>query len=262
MGPDPAPGMAMAEEFVKRMMSDMRFRTFCVLAVAVVGMASRSAAGTIVTVPPSLAPGSQYRLVFVTDDFYTATSANINDYNTDVNNEANSVFALAALGTTWLDIGSTFAVNAIFNIGIDAGVPIYDLEGNLVAIDAGNEAGGLFTLAILSPITYSEGGAVLATHVWTGTLPIGDAAPYTLGGVGGLTDTGFSADVNAAWVYAGLQLSALEGMRLYGISEDLTVPGSPTPEPSTTAMVILAGALTFFARRRVHGNRRATRTLC
>ena len=212
MGPDPAPGMAMAEEFVKRMMSDMRFRTFCVLAVAVVGMASRSAAGTIVTVPPSLAPGSQYRLVFVTDDFYTATSANINDYNTDVNNEANSVFALAALGTTWLDIGSTFAVNAIFNIGIDAGVPIYDLEGNLVAIDAGNEAGGLFTLAILSPITYSEGGAVLATHVWTGTLPIGDAAPYTLGGVGGLTDTGFSADVNAAWVYAGLQLSALEGM--------------------------------------------------
>src|ERR1035441_11041870 len=107
MGPAPAPGMAMAEEFVKRMMSDMRLRTFFVLAVAVVGMASRSAAGTIVTIPSSLAPGSQYRLVFVTADTYTATSSNIAVYNTDVNNEANTIAALAALGTTWTVIGST-----------------------------------------------------------------------------------------------------------------------------------------------------------
>src|ERR1035438_1081720 len=174
MGPAPAPGMAMAEEFVKRVMSDMRLRTFFVLAVAVVGLAANCAADGIVTVPPSLAPGSQYRLVFVTADTYTATSSSITDYNNDVNTEA-AASALAALGTTWLDIGSTATVNAIDNIGIDSGVPIYDLEGNLVANDAGTGVGGLIeSNPILSPIMFTELGTYLYTLVWTGSTWEGD----------------------------------------------------------------------------------------
>jgi hypothetical protein len=224
------------------------------LVLAVVGLPSRSFAGTIVTVPTGLAPGSQYRLVFVTADTYTATSSSITDYNNDVNTEA-AASALAALGTTWLDIGSTATVNAIDNIGIDSGVPIYDLEGNLIANDAGNP--------IFSPIMFTELGTYLYTLVWTGSTWEGDtSAGSALGdpgdviyGVDGLTN-------DHQWITAGFDSpsdGALNG--LYGISEVLTVP-SATPEPSTTAMVILAGALTFFARRWVHGNRRATRTLC
>src|ERR1039458_7016621 len=264
MGPAPAPGMAMAEEFVKRVMSDMRLRTFFVLAVAVVGLAANCAADGIITVPPSLAPGSQYRLVFVTADFYTATSSNIGDYNTDVNNGANNLAGdtgslLAPLGTSWLDIGSTATVNAIDNIGIDSGVPIYDLEGNLIANDAGTEAGGLIgSNPIFSPIMFTELGTYLYTLVWTGSTWEGDtSAGSALGdpgdviyGVDGLTN-------DHQWITAGFDSpsdGALNG--LYGISEVLTVP-SATPEPSTTAMVILAGALTFFARRGGHGNRRA-----
>src|ERR1039458_6718552 len=60
------------------------------LVLAVMGLASRSSAGLIVTVPPSLAPGSQYRLVFVTADTYTATSSSITDYNNDVNTDRKS----------------------------------------------------------------------------------------------------------------------------------------------------------------------------
>ena len=239
-------------------------RNLGLLVLAVVGLPSRSFAGTIVTVPTGLAPGSQYRLVFVTADTYTATSSSITDYNNDVNTEANAVPALAALGTTWLDIGSTATVNAIDNIGIDSGVPIYDLEGNLVANDAGTGVGGLIeSNPILSPIMFTELGTYLYTLVWTGSTWEGDtSAGSALGdpgdviyGVDGLTN-------DHQWITAGFDSpsdGALNG--LYGISEVLTVP-SATPEPSTTAMVILAGALTFFARRWVHGNRRATRTLC
>ena len=50
------------------------------LVLAVVGIASRADAG-IITVPPDLAPGSQYRLVFVTAGTYNATSSSISTYN-------------------------------------------------------------------------------------------------------------------------------------------------------------------------------------
>jgi len=87
----------------------------------------------IITVPTGLTVGQHYRLVFATLDTYSATSSDINFYNNAVNSEANGVAALHALNTVWRDIGSTPTVNAIDNIGQDPGVPIYDLEGNLVA---------------------------------------------------------------------------------------------------------------------------------
>src|ERR1035441_421237 len=214
MGPAPAPGMAMAEEFVKRVMSDMRLRTFFVLAVAVVGLAANCAADGIITVPPSLAPGSQYRLVFVTADFYTATrfffgvfvtadfytatSSNIGDYNTDVNNGANNLAGdtgslLAPLGTSWLDIGSTATVNAIDNIGIDSGVPIYDLEGNLVANDAGTGVGGMFSGSLFSSISTTELGVTTITITpFTGIFSIGTEAGSVGLGSGLYVDVGLS----------------------------------------------------------------------
>src|ERR1039458_1563334 len=249
------------------MKTHLGLRQLRVLAVAAAGVASHCAAGTIVTVPPGLTPGSQYRLVYVTADPYTATSSSITDYNNDVNTEA-AVSALAALGTTWLDIGSTATVNAIDNIGIGTGVPIYDLEGNLIANDAGTEAGGLFGGTIFSPIVYAQSGGPFRPpyhFVWTGSAAAGDAwAGYALGDPGpllvfGAAGAGYD---NSQWIQAATGGPKTVGLSLYGISEVLTVPESATPEPSTTAMMILAGVLTFFAKRWVHGNRRATRTLC
>ena len=217
------------------------------LVLAVVGIASRADAG-IITVPPGLAPGSQYRLVFVTDNDYTATSSSITDYNNDVNSEANSVAALAALGTTWLDIGSTATVNAISNIGIDAGVPIYDLEGNLIASDAGTEAGGMFSGTLYSPPDFTEYGATSTLGwVWTGATVQGGVSGHGLGT--GSVELGRNSFTDYTWIAYTIG-GGTTPVSLYGISAVLTVPGRTTPEPATTGMVIAAGALMFFAGRR------------
>ena len=47
-----------------------------------------AAQAALVVVPPGLAPGAQYRLVFMTDGTRDATSTDINDYNTFVTNQA------------------------------------------------------------------------------------------------------------------------------------------------------------------------------
>ena len=161
----------------------MRLRTFCVLAVAVAGMATHCEAGIIYTAPPSLAPGSPYRLAFVTDGTYEAISSNIGDYNNDVAAEA-ALSALSALGTTWKVIGSTASVSAISNIGSDPGVPIYDLHGNLVADDATTSPGGLFAgEPLLSPIAFTPTGASLSSiAVSTGTHP--DGTPHATAELG------------------------------------------------------------------------------
>src|ERR1035438_6768697 len=110
------------------------FRILAILVVAIAGTAPRSYASPI-TVPVGLAPGSQYRLVFVTaETTYQALDSNIADYNAEVSLEANSVTALLDLGTTWRVIGSTSSVNAITNIGSDPNVPIYNLDGLKVEI--------------------------------------------------------------------------------------------------------------------------------
>jgi hypothetical protein len=241
------------------------------LAIAA-GSASLSSAGTIVTVPPGLAPGSQYRLVLVTADTYTATSSSIADYNSDVNTEANAVSALAAVGTTWLAIGSTATVNAIDNIGIDSGVPIYDLEGNLVANDAGTGAGGLFGagtgaggffgVVILHAIDTTELGEMAGTlpsgYVWTGSTPAGVESPSFSLGAPDYVEFGALA-TDGYWVSEGVIYSPGLSLPLYGISEVLTAPESATPEPSTTGMVLVAGALLYLARR-INRSRRVTRT--
>lgn len=90
-----------------------------------------------ITVPAGLNPGDQYRLAFVTGTVRDATSTNIADYNNFVTTAANSEPALAALSTTWNAIASTNSINARDNTTtnpfVSAGVPIFRLDGNLVA---------------------------------------------------------------------------------------------------------------------------------
>ncbi len=58
--------------------------------------------------PPALAPGTQYRIVFITSTSRDAQSTLIADYNTFVNNAANAGGSLLQpLMATWSVIGST-----------------------------------------------------------------------------------------------------------------------------------------------------------
>ena len=251
--------------------SRLRWRTFCAIAICLVGLSSPSTAGTITVVPPGLAPGSPYRLVFVTDTFYSATSSNIADYNTEVNNEANGVAALAALGTTWKVIGSTAAVDAIDNIGPDTGAPIFNLSGNKVAANATTGMDGLFSGGLLAPIYVSESGRTVSFSVWTGAATDGGASVSLSLGSTPRVMIGLSDRADSLWIAWGEELVHIGPLweaqaevtaSLYAISDVLTVPDSSgVPEPRTTLMMALGGTVLIAARRRmIHRKNRATQT--
>src|SRR5450755_1327313 len=74
---------------------------------------------SIITTPVGLAPGTQYQLVFVTNDSVLGDLSSISDYNTFVANQAVQNATLAAFdsgaGVTWTVIGSTGSVDADVN---------------------------------------------------------------------------------------------------------------------------------------------------
>ena len=119
----------------------------------------------VVTLPPQLQPGDQYRLVFVTNGTRNASSQDIEVYNTFVQNQALLSAELAGLGINWHVIGSTLSVNAKDNTGTFAGVPIYNLNAQLVA--SGDL--DLWDGALGNPINIDIYGNVLDGRVFTGT---------------------------------------------------------------------------------------------
>ena len=206
-----------------------------------------------ITVPTGLSPGDQYRLAFVTSTSRDATSSNIADYNTFVTTDANSVPALAALGTTWTAIASTNTINAYDNTSTNpsnaAGVPIYDLGSDLVA---SNNA-SLWSGKLGTPILLDEVGLSYPNLVWTGTATDGShVIGQALGSAGQTTWSGLSNKFDARWVSAIIEPQAQE-YSLYAISGVLTVP---VPEPSTLVLAGLAaaGLAVPMLRRRRHGN--------
>ncbi len=239
-------------------------------AVSALAFATASAqAGSITVVPNGLAPGAQYRLAFITNSSYAAVSSTISTYNSDVSGEATAVTALNSLGTTWTAIASTSAVNAIDNIGQDAGVPIYDLEGHQIAVDATTGTGGLFSGTLMHALSFTVTGADSVLHspghgdsganVWTGSTNAGVAGTGSgspLGSSNGTLEAiGDSSATNGAWIHTGGTNNFFSGSattnRLYGISGVLTVADTSAPEPGSAGLIV-AGltALVLATRRR------------
>src|SRR4051794_1336053 len=89
-----------------------------------------------IPIPPGLNAGDTYQLIFVTAASFTALSSDIEDYNTDVQNEAALNADLLAFdawyGVTWHAIGSTSAVASTVNAPSTGRV--YTLDGILVTL--------------------------------------------------------------------------------------------------------------------------------
>ncbi|AKV69711.1 hypothetical protein VL20_4826 [Microcystis panniformis FACHB-1757] len=164
----------------------MKLQLGIVSGVALATLVTASAAqAALVVVPPSLAPGAQYRLVFLTDSTRNATSTDINDYNTFVTNDVTPTSALAialnaaGLTTTWKAIGSTASVDARDNTGTNpstgTGVPIYAIDGNLIA----NNNADLWDGQINLPIYTTPNDLSSISDVWTGSLSDGSGAVST-----------------------------------------------------------------------------------
>ncbi len=222
---------------------------------AVIMLAVPSQAGVVL--PTGLVPGSQYQLVFVTSGSTTATSTNMDDYNSFVTQQAALSSSLPA-GVTWTAIGSTQTVHAMDNAVTYANVPIYNTGGQLVASDSAS----LWSGAIDSPIIYNQDGllAPAAQPVWTGSSsdgtplgPLGEfyllpAPPYLPGSYTSPT-VGVTSETSWQWVSSGYFYGPLanvsaETFPLYAISSPITV----VPEPATlvllgSAVLGLAGVL-------------------
>jgi len=222
--------------------------TLATLAVAIGGLTTTAWAGSVTIVPPSLAVGQTYRLVFVTAETYTATDTNINDYNTAVLNDANNNPLLQGLNTTWNAIASTQSVAAITNVGQDAGVPIYNLGGQFVAADATTTLpSGLFSgNTLANPIFFDENGNSSASPVWTGSFSNGLNVPGCVGLGCATPIVGMANSSSSFWITETTAGSA-NTAALYALSGVLTVAA---PEPATNGMLALGLVTLCLAARR------------
>ena len=213
--------------------------------------AGTATAGPIISTPTGLNPGDHFRIVFVTTDELAATSANIADYNTFVNTEAQGATYNGST-ITWSALASTSTIDAKTNIG-SYNDKVYMADGTLVTNSdtaAGLWSGALQIFTIDENLTSQVKG-----FVWTGTMADGTQVPgYGLGSTSGSAyGTNFNGYSASHWVYYSVGDPSTT-KHLYGISSDLVVPGgaSSVPEPSTAMLAGLGGlvALVYSLKRK------------
>ena len=240
----------------------------CVLAVVFFATAAQAA---LVTVPPGLSPGDQYRLVFVTSTETHSggadqsglvppgftTVAQFDNFATDA---ANLNPTLTALGTTWRAVISTRSPNSDAKtntltdpvVNASTSVPIYQLGGLLVASGYSD----LWDGTIANPINVNEngGGPAAQAHglylVWTGAASNGGGAgagSALINQDGGWIQVGNPTVTTAEWItgigpngdWANERHNDL--MPIYAMSGILRAPEQgDIPEPATMALLGLA----------------------
>jgi hypothetical protein len=228
----------------------MKLPIISILSGVALATFSGVAQAAIVVPPTGLAPGSEYRLVFVTSGTRNGTSSNIADYNTFVQNAARSSSVLNTALTTagfdptsisWTAIASTPTTNARVNTqtqATDTSRPIYRLDGALIATSYAD----LWDGSLRDTLNVTEVDSVGAGRVWTGTA----ASGLTLGALGSAFSVLYGIQERIdLWVSNGDTLVATNGLNLYGISSVLAVPTATatTPEPSSLLGFITLGGL-------------------
>ncbi len=219
--------------------------------VALATLGTSAAQAALVVVPTGLAPGAQYRLVFVTAGTRDAQSTEINDYNTFVTNEVTGSALATALTTagfnlntiTWKAIGSTSAVAARDNTGTNpssTGVPIYLIDGNRVA----NNNADLWDGSLQHPINRNNlGNGNLEQDVWTGSDVLGlGFVMFELG-----ANNVFAGETGEYWISFKIMAPGTLN-HMYAMSSVLTVPGNQpepvtVPEPTSLLGYITLGGL-------------------
>lgn len=183
--------------------------------------------------------GDTYRLVFVSSTTRDATSSSISDYNTHVQNAANSA-GLSAVN--WYAIGSTNTVDArdnTFTTNSDTDGAIFLMNGSEVVSD---NLANLWDGAIDTRIDIDENGNNSSvstpiwtpwTAVWTGTDNDGTASSSYLGGTN--VRLGLAKAELHFWESRS-QASNSNSLPLYGISEVLKVG-----EPGGAGIIHVAG---------------------
>jgi hypothetical protein len=226
------------------------------IAIVVFGSLSTAHAEAVaLATPAGLAPGAQFRFLFLTSGTQAATSTDIGDYNTFVNSQASGATYEGNV-VSWKAVGSTATVNARDNVGgFGTDVPVYLTNGTKLAGDltTGTSNQGLWSGTLLTTPTIGiDGNGVTTRFAFTGSNKDGT----------GLTDKQLGAASSVQYGDPTFNISTLgwyftiNGMpnsiaaNLYGVSSELTVA---VPEPSTCAMALAGlafGGYSMFRRRR------------
>ena len=175
-------------------------------------------------------PGESYRLAFVTSTTTTATSPLISTYDAVASAAASSVNQLDALGLTWKAIASTSSVDARDHTetnpanGSHPDVPIYSLEGNLVALGNAWLWDGLLLTNSIG--TDERGISRQNSRVWTGTQTDGSAAGSSFLGSSNPRQ-GIAGTAAPSWIHSGT-LPQTDSLLVYALS---SVMASQNPNP-------------------------------
>jgi hypothetical protein len=189
----------------------------------------------------NLPPGTQYQIIFVTDDSTTATDGKIADYNSfvraDVPNALTSF--LAGYGgppASWNAVVSTSKVNANSN------APSSGLVFNTNGIEVASPAASLYSGSLLSPVGYfpSNVAVTIPPWVWTGSFRDGEVgSPYGMGqeqpGELGLSVFGEATLSSQSWIALGVAVQTPD-YYLYALSTPITT----VPEPASFVLLALA----------------------
>lgn len=225
----------------------IRVYLFASLVFCLSGAIDFQIASAAVFVPAGLQPGDTYQLVFVTQGTRDATSANINDYNAFVQQQAELSHHTA--GISWKAIASTSGMAASNNAVIST--KVYNLNGKLVAngYDAfwGTQDDG----PLLKPINYDQFGNETNVYVWTGTNSEGGGAG-SFQYLGGSGSPAYGRSPATDLEFISFQDAAKETeYSLYALSEVLTVPAdSAVPEPASVTIWLGAVGIGWWGLRR------------
>lgn len=201
---------------------------------AMVAFGPASVAVAQVTTPAGLAPGQQFRLVFVTTATHDAASTDIAVYDQFVTTQAELQGLTSYEGNpvTWEVLGSTHGVRAISRLPRST-VPqaFVRLDGALVATDTTD----LWDGTLANPMNVTELGTTVEDFVWTGhladgTSPNNGSRFFTLGGssTNDKVQSGHSGRADSFWASAvlGQAPQRSTAKHLYAYSSLLTVPAS------------------------------------
>jgi hypothetical protein len=226
------------------------------IAIVVFGSLSTAHAEAVsLATPAGLAPGAQFRFLFLTSGTQAATSTDIGDYNTFVNSQASGATYEGNV-VSWKAVGSTATVSARDNVGgFGTNVPVYLTNGTLLAGDltTGTSSKGLWSGTLFTTPTIGiDGNSVTTNFAYTGSNK--DGTGFTGRQLGAsIVQYGMPGflvnDLGGYFSITGMPNS--NAANFYGVSSELTV--APVPEPSTYAMALAGlacGGYSLFRRRK------------
>ena len=239
------------------------FSLFAFVALAIVGT-SAAKADLVLNTPSGLSAGDHFRFIFATGSTTTATSTDINSYDTFVRNDVSSLYGTVTYGgsaiTNWLAVVSTPTVNAKDHLGgYSSSVSVWRPDGTQIASSLDTATGGLWsgaTVSFNSVSRYLDGSYTGYTDVWTGSandgtvglLPMGSSPNVTIG------HTYYSAN----WLYTNPPGSAdvSASYPLFAVSPELVASGTPSavpeidPATGASALSLVGGVLAMIEQRR------------